>query len=40
MEKKSIDGFKPIIKMLTFQFCLGSISNGLDVVDSKDISLK
>ena len=39
MEKKSID-LKSIIKMLTFQFCLGSISNGLDAVDSKDISLK
>ena len=39
MEKKSID-LKPIIKMLTFQFCLGSISNELNAVDSKDISLK
>ena len=38
MEKKSIN-FKAVINFPT-QFCLGSISNKLGAIDTKEVSLK
>ena len=38
MEKKYLSR-KPIIKILTFQFCLGSISNGFSATESREVFL-
>ena len=38
MENKYLN-LKPTIKMLTFQFCLQSISNGFIATESREVSL-
>ena len=37
-EKKSFS-LKLLLKMLTFQLCLGSISNGFSATESREVSL-
>ena len=39
VKNKSIS-LKLIIKIMTFEFCLGSISNGFGTVDFREVSLK
>ena len=39
VKNKSIN-LKLIIKIMTFEFCLGSISNGFGAIDFREVSLK
>ena len=39
VKNKSIN-LKLIIKTMTFEFCLGSISNGFGAIDFREVSLK